>query len=163
MKRIVVDGNKTGYFIDKEGSIYSEKSHKFLKPNEIKGGYHQVCLMINGKGCRYLVHRLVALVYIKNPNNLPHVNHIDNNRSNNSVTNLEWVTVQQNSNHKLLHNRQHRAQGILSGMAKLTEYIIKSIRFQYENGVSRSELSKMYKISYTQVDNIVKRKQWRHI
>ena len=56
-------------------------------------------LLINdeGKRIKHPVHRLVAITYIPNPDNLPLVNHKDENKQNNNINNLEWVTVQQNT------------------------------------------------------------------
>lgn len=66
-----------------------------------QGGYYQITLW-KGKhnGKTYLIHRLVAQHFIPNPDNLPQVNHIDHDRSNNRVDNLEWCTAKYNSNHK---------------------------------------------------------------
>jgi hypothetical protein len=60
-----------------------------------------VPLVYNNKGHRmpFRVHRLVALKYIQNPNNLPVTNHKDLNKKNNCVENLEWVTVSKNTQH----------------------------------------------------------------
>lgn len=64
--------------------------------------YQYLCVMLHvGKGkmiCRR-VHRIVAECFIPNPNNLPQVNHIDGNKLNNTVTNLEWVTAKENTDH----------------------------------------------------------------
>lgn len=63
-------------------------------------GYLQVALMAkNGKKKNELVHRLVALAFIDNPNNLPQVNHMDENKVNNCIENLEWCNAKYNSNY----------------------------------------------------------------
>lgn len=67
----------------------------WLKPTRY--GYRQVYLSKNGKGKMFLVHRLVATAFIPNPDSLPVINHIDENKINNCVSNLEWCTHLQNS------------------------------------------------------------------
>lgn len=64
------------------------------------GGYLFVTFGANGKRVSLLVHRMVAICYIPNPDNLPEVNHIDNDRTNNVVSNLEWCTSQYNTDYK---------------------------------------------------------------
>ena len=80
--------------------MYSLRSEKYLKPNMSKSGYLSVELFDeNGKSKRLLIHRLVAMAYIPNPENLPQVNHIDENPLNNAVSNLEWCTAKYNMNY----------------------------------------------------------------
>ena len=80
--------------------MYSLRSEKYLKPNTSKSGYLSVELFDeNGKSKRLLIHRLVAMAYIPNPENLPQVNHIDENPLNNAVSNLEWCTAKYNMNY----------------------------------------------------------------
>ena len=89
-----------GYFVTKNGKVYSNKRGKLreLKPApRSKNGYLGVALTKNGKKVTKNVHRLVAEAYIPNPDNLPEVNHIDENKLNNHVDNLEWVTSSQNT------------------------------------------------------------------
>ena len=62
-------------------------------------GYHTALLYNNGKPKSFRVHRLVALEFIPNPNNKPHINHIDGIKSNNCIDNLEWVTISENLKH----------------------------------------------------------------
>ena len=70
-----------------------------LKSIMDRGGYLQVGLWKNGKRKKYLVHRLVAETFLPNPSGLKQVNHIDENKQNNSVDNMEWCTCQYNINH----------------------------------------------------------------
>ena len=87
------------YLIYPDGKVFSTKSNKFLKPNITPQGYKSVELFNNNGSKRLLIHRLVAQAFIPNPNNYPQVNHIDENPSNNAVTNLEWCTAKYNMNY----------------------------------------------------------------
>lgn len=69
-------------------------------------GYLKVYFMIEGKGKLVSVHRLVAKAFINNPKNLPQVNHIDGNKENNNVDNLEWCTAKSNSLHRFRELKQ---------------------------------------------------------
>ena len=79
-------------------SIYYDKE-RILKPGKNTKGYLQVHLCKNGERKEYTVHRLVAKVFISNPNNLPMINHKDENPSNNRVENLEWCSAKYNNNY----------------------------------------------------------------
>ena len=95
------------YVVFKTGDVFNLHGVKLVGMVD-RCGYHEVIL--NGK--QYRVHRLVAETFIPNPNNLPCVNHIDGNKQNNSVENLEWVTYSENTIHsfktglqKKIHNQ----------------------------------------------------------
>lgn len=80
------------YAIDQKGNVWSYKHQKYLKQT-ISNGYLGVSLVdSNNKIKRCTVHRLVAITYLPNEENLPCVNHKDENKLNNSVDNLEWCT-----------------------------------------------------------------------
>ena len=78
---------------------------KILNPQigNIRNGYHQLSIYVDKRQFTYLVHRLVALAHLPNPDNKPQVNHIDGNRSNNCLSNLEWVTSSENHLHAFRH------------------------------------------------------------
>lgn len=86
------------YSITEDGQIYSFKSSRFLKNSHSeKCPYPIVWLFKDKVGKCWYVHRLVAITYIPNPDNLPCVNHKDENPGNPHVTNLEWCTSQYNN------------------------------------------------------------------
>lgn len=88
------------YEVSNTGQIRSLfRYKKTLKYNVTKRGYCTVELFKNKLSKRLLVHRLVAEAFIPNPDNLPQVNHIDENPQNNSVDNLEWCTAKYNMNY----------------------------------------------------------------
>ena len=100
MERIFNDNN---YFINKEGEIYrqnkKDKKFKLIKPREDKG-YYRVCLYIDKIPKFYLVHRLLAMVFIPNPDNKPLIDHIDRNKMNNNLSNLRWATYKENNDNR---------------------------------------------------------------
>lgn len=94
-KNIIEDNN---YMISNLGNVYSKRNKIILKPYKTRKGYLRI--MLSNKK-RYLIHRLVAQAFIPNPENAPQVNHIDGNKQNNSVYNLEWCTQSENMQHCL--------------------------------------------------------------
>lgn len=102
---------KDGYYVDENGIVYSycdlhggiKEDYKVLKQYKKTGGYLNVALVTNDNKVKYIrVHRLVASAFILNEFDKPYVNHIDGNRQNNNVNNLEWVTPKENNHHSLL-------------------------------------------------------------
>ena len=88
--------NHPSYFISNFGRVFSKKSNKIMKNRVVsKNGYQQITL----DNSQLLVHRLVAQAFIPNPDNLPCVNHKDENPGNNDFRNLEWCTYKYNSNY----------------------------------------------------------------
>ena len=81
------------------GKSWSHNRELIMKPEIINDGYYRIGLSKNGKRRHYLVHRLVAKAFIPNPNNLYCINHKDENKANNSVSNLEWCTQSYNNSY----------------------------------------------------------------
>lgn len=81
------------------------RKEKILKPITNGQGYLLVCLCKDGKTKNFRIHRLVALHFIPNPNNLPTVNHLDEDKNNNCVTNLEWCSSEYNHNYGTRNQR----------------------------------------------------------
>lgn len=91
---VSIDGTvKSNEHIDARGRLIKER---IVSPVENGSGYMQCNIIHNGKRKKRYVHRLVAEAFIPNPAHLPEVDHIDNDRANNAVENLRWVTHKEN-------------------------------------------------------------------
>lgn len=104
------------YYVSNKGRIYSTVSKRILKPRKVGGNYRQVTIATK----QFLVHRLVAMMFIPNPDNLPCVNHKDENPSNNDVSNLEWCTHKYNSNYGT--NPKRRSKQMLERYTKDSDW-----------------------------------------
>lgn len=103
-----------------DGNGYSERLLKFDLSKSKLATYHRVTLSKEGKVKRFLVHRLVAQLFIDNPDNKPQVNHIDHNSTNNCYLNLEWVTGKENmkASTKLGRQEKPRTLGCIAASNK---------------------------------------------
>ena len=90
------------YTITREGEILSNRTNKPLKPWITHSGYYTVSLYLDKVKVKVMVHRLVAIKYLDNPNNLPVVNHKDGNKLNNRADNLEYCTYSENNRHAMV-------------------------------------------------------------
>lgn len=103
-----IQGYEELYKISNHGNVKSLISNKILKLTKDKDGYLNVTLHKQGKVKTYKIHRLVTQAFIENPNNLPQVNHKDEDKTNNHVTNLEWCTNEYNSNYGTRNQRMSK-------------------------------------------------------
>lgn len=100
------------YEINEAGEIKSKYTGRILKHMTDKDGYYSVNLRKENKSYKRSVHRLLAQIFIPNPKNKPQVNHLDLDKKNNDLTNLEWATAYENTNHANYHRaNKSRASG----------------------------------------------------
>lgn len=97
-KKFIYENYETDYSVSTEGEVRKDTTNYILSQSS-QQDYKFVTLLIKGKQKRMRVHRMVALTFLDNPENKPYVNHINGNRSDNNITNLEWVTPSENTQH----------------------------------------------------------------
>lgn len=128
-------------------------------------GYIMVCLRIENKNYFKAIHRLVALNFIENPNNLPEVNHIDGDKTNNNYSNLEWCDRSRNVKHAYDSGLKvaHPKRGSTHPGSKLTVEKVSELRKKREEGATLKEISEEYGICQTIASRIIRRKSWKHV
>lgn len=155
---------KFNYYARDDGTIYSETSNKILSPQLDKNGYEKVQMMsTDGKRHRYSVHRLI----LENFNPIDdmdkmQVNHIDGNKRNNRLSNLEWVTNYENTQHAI-QNKLRDTTGENNPSAKLTKEDIYNIVELFQKQFSCAAISKMYGVNASTIERIKRRESWNSV
>lgn len=152
------------YEITETGKIFNTKSNKYLKTRFNEFGY-ECASLLNDEGHRQnvKVHRLVAMAFIPNPENKPEVNHIDGDKSNNNVSNLEWVTSKENKAHAW-KNKLYTCIGENHHSNKYDEACIHKICKLIEDGYRNKEILKIVEgIDKHLIAAIKRGANWVHI
>lgn len=130
---VEIQGYAGRYAINNKGDVFSIPYGKLLAGDINRVGYKRIVLCDGKTKKRYFIHRLVADVFIPNPDNKPQINHIDGNKLNNRANNLEWVSGSEN----LIH-----AWG--AGLIKITPNFIQEQNRKIPQRLC-AELTKKYK------------------
>lgn len=134
---------------------------RILKPSVSRNGYLRVSVRINGKTKNKSVHRLVLKTFSTPIDaNKSEVNHIDGNKRNNKLSNLEWCTRKENSQHALKMGAV--PAGETHALSKLNNDKIIFIKKNYKK-FSYSFLAKKYGVTKSAIGCVVKNKSWKHI
>lgn len=126
----VVDGEPwENYQVSNFGRIMSLNYRrtgkaKLMTPVDNGNSYLRVCLFKNEISKMFYIHRLVAETFLENPDNLPEVNHKDEDKTNNSVDNLEWVTAKENTNYGTRNERAGKTISKLQINGKLSKPVL---------------------------------------
>lgn len=148
------------YYVSSLGNIRKDSRRVATTPNARRYGYKYANLHLGSERKNALVHRLVALYFIPNPDHKPCVNHIDFNVGNNRVDNLEWVTHQENSDHTIRAGRTSRARGEAAGNHKLTIDLVRLIRNDLASGMSNTAIAAKHGTNYSNVAHIKRGSRW---
>lgn len=105
MKQIDIEGWEQ-YQITDDGRVWSKRNNKWLKTSIGSHGYLMVTFSSNGKGKKYLLHRLIAEAFLPNEENKPCIDHINGDRTDNRIENLRWCTYKENNNNPVYINRK---------------------------------------------------------
>jgi hypothetical protein len=133
-----IPGYEGLYSAEEDGRIYSHIKDKYFSPDISNNGYYRVTLSKDDSKIRYSVHRLIALTYIENPDNKPIIDHIDRIKTNNSVNNLRWATIQENCANTIVYKNNKLGH-------KHIRYVIKDKLFRISitrNGINHSKCFK---------------------
>ena len=117
-----------GFYASRDGRIWSEKSNQWKKIVQHISGKGEVYLSVAIAHCPRRVHRLIAEAWVPNPEGKPEVNHIDGDKLNNSIENLEWVTRAENAQHAYDTGLSRAVKGVGSRVSKLNADQVKWIR-----------------------------------
>jgi DNA-binding CsgD family transcriptional regulator len=150
--------------VSEDGHVYSNNSGRFLKSRVCENGYSYVSVYLgNGKSKSCRVHRLVAETYIPNPENFKEIDHIDCDKTNNSVCNLEWVDSKENKRRAIENGLYDNIFGGNHYNNKHDENTIIEICKKLESGATNSEIVSEFGISKDVVAHIKCGNIWRHI
>jgi hypothetical protein len=156
------------YEICKEGIIKSlprqgsAPLESYLAIRIDRNGYQRVILSKNNKRKHRRVHRLLAIQYLPNPENKRCVNHIDGNKKNNDLSNLEWTTYSENQKHAIENGLIIIGTGEDARNVKLTEKDVLYIRAM-KGKISQRKLGKKFNVDHGCIGRVQRRQTWKHI
>lgn len=148
--------NEDGVVKNKEGKVYA-----------IQNGRYKYYRLWNGqKDKTVLLHRIVAICFIPNPNKYPVVNHKDGNKHNNSINNLEWCNQKHNLQHAISSglSKAPYGKGSQNGFSILTEDQVIKMREMFDSGeYKQRDIMKIFNVHRNTVCNVVRRNSWKHV
>jgi len=143
------------YDIDKNGNVINLKKNKLMNIHVSYNGYKYVSL----PGKTHYIHRLLGIKFIPNPLNLKEINHIDGNKLNNDLSNLEWCSSSDNTKHAYKIGLQSQ-KGENNARTNLKNLDIMKIKELSSKGTKQKELVNMFGINQSNISRIINSKTW---
>lgn len=161
---VPVEGLEDVYTVFSNGSVMRNSSRKYIKARPNWAGYMMVHLRHRSINKNVTVHRLVANAFIEKPDSEYDVDHIDNNKSNNNVENLQWLSRSENIKKAFKQGRPSpkgnsitNRRGYRSPVAKLSQENVKDIKKMLTNReLMQKDIAKMFNVSPQDICNIKK-------
>lgn len=155
-----IEGFIDRYVVYEDGRVWSQRSKNFLKAHDIGNGYYSVKLYKEGRNYNRFVHRIVAQAFIPQEDKLKSfVNHIDGNKANNHVSNLEWLTRKENIAHAHREGLMNQSR---KGGQRLSEEKAQEI-LNLKGTTSQVKIAKMFNVGVATVWDIHNRRTWRNL
>lgn len=151
------------YEISNLGHVRNKKNNKIKLTPINSVGYKHVSLMKDGKQYVVKIHRLIAIAFIPNLENKSCINHIDGDKTNNSIDNLEWCTYSENNTHALNIGLRITPKGEESSVSKLRENDVMEILELLKTNMVHRDIAKIYNISESTISSIKTCNSWKHI
>lgn len=173
---VEIDGYDGAYSISSSGQVMSNAREKrvkgcgvgfvspSIKQHQVNNcGYAVVRLYKNSKVKTHLVHRLVAAAFLLNDEGKLQVNHIDGNKLNNDVSNLEWVTGSENCRHAIDSGLYEVARGERRASSKLTSKDVLCILQRISEGESHKSIASDFPVTAKTIGKISRGETWSHV
>ena len=158
-----IEGYEGLYQVSNIGRVKSLTTSNLKVLTLFKNSYHKLVLYKHNKQSTCYIHQLVAKAFIPNPDHKIAINHIDGNKLNNNVNNLEWVTALENITHAIKHDLFNN-NGELNGCSKLTESQVLEIdNLLKSKNLSQEKIAKLFNVSGATIHNIKYRKKWKYL
>ncbi len=166
-KQIELDGVLTKYIITKKGKVYNIETEEMKKIYIPPNGYKTTHIKSEktGKSNTLSIHRLIALGWIPNPENKPIINHIDGNKLNLKLKNLEWCTYSENNKHAF-DTGLKKPSRVASEKCNLTKHSVEqviSVCEYLQIGYTPKAIHNIFNIDYDFAQKIYRRITWKHI
>lgn len=147
--------------VSNKGNVRNSKTNKLRKLNLLKTGYLFVSFSMGSRSRKKTirVHKAVLESFVKNEFNKPQVNHIDGNKQNNNLSNLEWVSQSENINHAIKNKLLVHTKGSKHANSKLTDEEVKWIRDNYiprDSIFGSRAIARKYNIHHTTILSLLK-------
>ncbi len=144
-----------GYFVTEDGKVFSSRKSGLKELKQFMANdYMKVTPYINKKGVQTAVHKLVAEVYVPNPDNKPEVDHMDTNKLNNHFSNLEWVTRKENAERAAAAGLYKVGEN--NANAKLTDKDVQKIFYLKSLGWTNTAIGKEVGVNKGRIGHILK-------
>ena len=161
-KDVIIKGKKTNYQVSNTGLVLNTETGNILVHRLNRYGYPYINIRFNGHIKTLIIHRLVAIAFIPNPENKPQVNHINGKKKFNWVGNLEWVTAKENTAHAI-RTGLAGSIGITNSNNKYSEDQIHQVCYLLEQGLNGVAINKITGIPSHVTNHIKKGDEWIHI